>query len=241
MLYMIGLGLNDEKDISVKGLEVIKKSDLIYFENYTSKLQCSTKKLEKFYGKKIIKADRDLVEKNNEILENALKKKVAFLVIGDVFGASTHIDLYLRAVKKKIKVEVIYGSSILSAVGITGLSLYKFGKTTSIPFENKNIKTPIETYEINKKNCLHTLFLLDLDPVNNKYLNIKEAVEYLIRNGIYENIYALGCARIGSKDQILKYRQLKDLMRINFGEPPYCLIIPGKLHFIEEEALSLWK
>ena len=240
MLYMIGIGLGNEKDISVKGLEIIKNADIIYLESYTSKLGCSVSDLEKFYCRKIIKADRELVEKKREILDYAGNKDVAFLIIGDVFSATTHIDLFLRAKKRKIDVEVIHGNSILSAVGVTGLEIYKFGKVTSIPFENEKVKTPIEVYEMNKKNGLHTLFLLDLDPLNEKYLSIKGAVEYLIKKGV-KDVYAVGCARIGCKDQIIKYKKLSELKRINFGEAPYCLIIPGKLHFMEEEALGLWK
>ena len=38
MLYLIGLGLYDEKDISLKGLEVLKKVDTIYAEFYTARL-----------------------------------------------------------------------------------------------------------------------------------------------------------------------------------------------------------
>ena len=237
---MIGIGLGNEEDISVRGLEIVKNADIIYLESYTSKLGCSVSSLEKFYGRKIIKADRDLVEKKNEILDYAENKDVAFLIIGDVFSATTHIDLFLRAKKRKIDVEVIHGNSILSAVGVTGLEIYKFGKVTSIPFENEKVKTPIEVYEMNKKNGLHTLFLLDLDPLNEKYLSIKGAVEYLIKKGV-KDVYAVGCARIGCKDQIIKYKKLSELKRINFGEAPYCLIIPGKLHFMEEEVLGLWK
>ncbi len=34
-LYMVGIGLNDEKDITVKGLEAVKKCDSVYLESYT--------------------------------------------------------------------------------------------------------------------------------------------------------------------------------------------------------------
>ena len=103
MLYLIGIGLRDEKDISLKGLEAVKKADVVYLENYTSKLSCSVEDLEKLYGKKIITANRELVEQKAEeaILKNAQTKNVAFLVIGDVFGATTHVDLMLRAKKAK--------------------------------------------------------------------------------------------------------------------------------------------
>src|SRR3989338_10945049 len=98
-LNFIGIGINDEKDISVKGLELVKKSDFVYLENYTSKLNCNLKYLEELYGKKITVADRKLVETDAEktILDHAKTKEVAFLVVGDVFSATTHMDLYLRA------------------------------------------------------------------------------------------------------------------------------------------------
>ena len=54
MLYLIGIGLNDEKDISIKGLEIVRKADLVYLECYTSKLQCSIEKLEKLYNSKAV-------------------------------------------------------------------------------------------------------------------------------------------------------------------------------------------
>lgn len=42
---------------------------------------------ETLYGKKIVVADRDMVEAESDvILENADKEDVAFLVVGDPFG-----------------------------------------------------------------------------------------------------------------------------------------------------------
>ena len=40
VLYMIGLGLSDEKDISVKGLEIVQKAKSVYLEKYTAVLMC---------------------------------------------------------------------------------------------------------------------------------------------------------------------------------------------------------
>src|SRR3989338_3665971 len=114
-LYFIGLGLNNEKDITINGLEAVKKCDLVYLENYTSVLNCSKGDLEKFYCKKIILANRQMVEADdNRIIKNSKMKNTAFLVIGDVFGATTHIDLLLRAKKEGIKTIVIHNSSILT-------------------------------------------------------------------------------------------------------------------------------
>jgi diphthamide biosynthesis methyltransferase len=38
MLYFIGLGLASEKDISIAGLEVVKKAERVYLESYTAVL-----------------------------------------------------------------------------------------------------------------------------------------------------------------------------------------------------------
>jgi len=56
MLFIIGLGLGDEKDITVKGLEAIKKCEKIYLEAYTSVLAISKQQLvlDLYYAKAII-------------------------------------------------------------------------------------------------------------------------------------------------------------------------------------------
>lgn len=240
-LYLIGIGLNDEKDISLKGLETVRKCDIVYLENYTSKLNCPIGRLERLYKKNIILADRDLVEKNGIILENAKNKNVAFLIIGDVFSATTHIDLMLRAKKGAISFKIIHNASILTAVGITGLQIYKFGKVTSIPFGNENIKSPIDVLKNNQKMGLHTLFLLDLDPVKNRYLSAQQAIQYLLKNKVKKNILAIACAQLGSENPIIKVKTLNELEKVKIDKFPQCLIIPGKLHFMEEEALKIWE
>jgi diphthine synthase len=248
-LYMIGIGLNDEKDISVKGLELIKKADKVFLETYTSILQISLSKLEKFYGKKIISANRELVEnKSDEILNDALNVDVAFLVIGDVFSATTHTDLKHRAIEKGIKVIIVNNASVLTAVGITGLELYKFGKTTSIPFPQKGFEPETPYNVIKSNNNLHTLVLLDLKPEENAFMTVNDAITYLLiieekkdEFIFYKEKKCIGIARLGNNDCIIKYGKVKDLMKFDFGKPPHCLIVPGKLHFMEEEALEKYK
>jgi len=249
-LYMIGIGLWDEKDITVKGLEAVKQCDKVFLESYTSKLGVGVDKLEKFYGKKIILADRTLVEKNSDeiIIIAAKNSRVAFLVIGDVFSATTHTDLYLRAKKENIDMIIINNASVLNAVGIVGLELYKYGKTTSIPFHNSNVEAPYDVIKQNRKNKLHTLCLLDIDAEKKKYMNIKEAIEYLLRvedkrkEKIFTNkTLCIGVARLGSEKPKIVYASAEELLKVDFGEPLHSLIVPGELHFIEEEAIKQWK
>lgn len=250
MLYLISLGLNDERDITLRELEIVKKCDLIYLENYTSVLNCSVKDLEKLFKKKIKLANRKLVESSNEVIENAKKKDVAFLVPGDIFSATTHIDLFLRAKKEKINVKILHNASILTAIGETGLMLYNFGKTTSIPFIEGDwlIETPYNVLKMNLQNNLHTLFLLDLRPEEKKFLTINQAIKFLLdiekkkkENIFTEGILCVACSALGSDKQEIKADKAKNLLKIKFKNFPQCLIVPAKLHFMEEETLNLYK
>uniref|UniRef100_A0A8V0ZVU1 diphthine methyl ester synthase n=1 Tax=Gallus gallus TaxID=9031 RepID=A0A8V0ZVU1_CHICK len=87
MLYLVGLGLGDAKDITVKGLEVVRRCRRVYLEAYTSVLTVGKEALEEFYGKELILADRETVEQEaDSILKDADVCDVAFLVVGDPFG-----------------------------------------------------------------------------------------------------------------------------------------------------------
>lgn len=241
-LYLIGLGLGDEKDITLRGLEAIKACDKVYLEYYTSKLQCDLKSLEKLYEKKIIVSDRDLVEKKAEdtILKDAKEGNAAFLVIGDPFGATTHADLFLRAKELKIEVKVINNVSILNAVGITGLELYKFGRTVSIPWD-ENANSFFDYYKKNKELGLHTLFLLDLAPLDDKFLQIKDAISRMLKIGLPKDQLCIGCSALGSEKAEIKAGTAEELSRLDFKETPQCIIIPGNLHFMEEDFLKQFK
>ncbi len=250
VLYFIGLGLSDELDISLKGMEAIKKCEKLYLEHYTAVLQTPKEQLEKFYGKKITLAPRTVVEQDAEttILQDAKEKDTAFLVMGDPFCATTHMDLYLRAKKEGIRCQIIHNASVISAIGITGLQVYKFGKTTSIPFHNNQVDSPYEVMKANIKGGLHTLFLLDLDPIEEKYMAVGDAIRYLLKTALRkgdgqfkESTLSIGVARLGSENQLIKAGLASDLLRFDFGKPMHCLIVPGSLHFVEEEALALWK
>jgi diphthine synthase len=250
-LYFIGIGLCDEKDITLKGLEAVRKCDYIYLENYTSILQCPISSLEESYHKKIILADRTMVEKKADVfLEQAKDHNVAFLVVGDIFGATTHTDLMLRAKEKDIHCEYIHNVSILNAIGIVGLELYKYGKVTSIPFATESFRpeTPYDVIKMNKEHGLHTLVLLDLRPLENRFMTVNDAIRYMLdiekrREGkvFTEDTLCIGCARIGCKDFKIKFGKAKDLMHEDFGKALHCMIIPGNMHFIEEDAIKQWE
>jgi len=249
MFYLVGLGLFDEKDISLKGLECLKNVDKIYAEFFTSRLFGSNfDKIEELVGQKIEVLVRSEVEEEHKFIDEAKSSDVALITGGDPLIATTHSEFLVQCSKKEIDFEVIHGSSILSsAPAISGLQGYKFGKVTTIPFPDYNFypKSPYFAIEENLKSDLHTLVLLDIQAHNDRYMTINQGFEYLINikdsldyDGlITEETLAMGIARVGSKDVCVKAGKIADLINFNFGEPLHCIIIPSKLHIVEAEYL----
>lgn len=239
-LYLIGIGLFDEKDITLRGLGIIKKCKIVYLETYTSRLNCSIEDLEKTYGKEIIPVGREFVEHHSsDILDAAKKSDIALLIVGSPTSATTHMELFLEAKKKKVNIRFVENASVITAVGITGLSLYKFGRITTIPFNNKNITSPLEIIRLNQKHDLHTLVLLDIE--GDRLMTINEGIKYLIKNGAPQGQLCVGCAALGSPEPQIKVAKANELLTYSFTKFPQCLIIPAKLHFKEEEALQQYR
>lgn len=264
-LYLIGLGLSDERDITLKGLEAVKKCERLYLESYTSILMVPQEQLEEFYGKKLIIADRDMVETgSDDILEGAEEKSIGFLVVGDPFGATTHTDLILRAREKNIEVKVIHNASIMNAIGSCGLQLYNFGQTISIVFFTETWR-PDSFYDKimeNTKLGLHTLCLLDIkvkeQSVENllkgkkiyeppRYMSINTAIEQLLeveenrkQQAYTKDTLCVGMARVGCDDQRIIAGTMEELKDIDFGKPLHSFIIAGKMHILEADMLKFY-
>ncbi|KAG2415139.1 diphthine synthase [Aspergillus terreus] len=263
MLYLVGLGLADETDITVKGLEVVKKAERVYLEAYTSILLVDKEKLEAFYGRPVIVADRELVESgSDDILAGADKTDVAFLVVGDPFGATTHTDLVLRARELGIESKVIPNASIMSGIGCTGLQLYNFGQTVSMVFFTENWK-PSSYYDRVKENVqlgLHTLVLVDIkvkepslesmargrivyEPP--RFMTVAQCTSQMLeteeerKEGVYgPDSLAVGAARVGAADQKLVAGTLKELSEVDMGPPLHSVVLLGKkAHDLERDYI----
>lgn len=248
-LTFIGLGLYDEKDISLKGLEEIKKCDKVYAEFYTAKLTgTDIKKIEKTIGKSVEILSRTETEKGYKLLNSVTNKNIVFLTAGDPMTATTHVDLRLRAIKKGFITKVIHGSSIITAVsGLLGLQSYKFGRTTTLAYPEKNYfpTSPYNIIKENKKMGLHTLVLLDIQEEKNRYMTANEGLKLLLKmeekhkEGLFNNKTILCIvARAGSDEPIVLSGNIKDLIDKEYGNPLHTLVVPGKLHFMEIEALQ---
>lgn len=244
MLIFAGLGLYDLDDISIKGFNAIKEADLVFLEAYTSILSGTTPgEMRERYGKEIIVLKRQDVEQEPEpILDAAEKGNVVFLTGGDPMVSTTHADLRIRAKERGIQTRIIHGSSIVSAVcGLTGLQNYRFGKSCSIPYPSHNWfpKTPLDTILSNLKQNLHTLVYLDIQ--ENRFMSVREGIEILERlmDGSSESIpLYVGVARAGSDMPVVVAGTGERLKSIDFGPPLHIIVVPARLHEIEEEYLK---
>ncbi|MDP3986683.1 MAG: diphthine synthase [Nanoarchaeota archaeon] len=230
MFYLIGLGLDLEshgEDVK----EIVSQADKVYLENYTVEFPYDIKKLENQLGREIVPAGREFVE-TFKVLEGAGDKDTVLLVYGSPLTATTHISLIQEAKEKNIDYKVIYNASILDAVAETGLQLYKFGKIASMPgFEaDSYVDIVKENFSINA----HTLILVDIG------MSFKDALEKLekdLQNKDQEVGKILICSRLGAEKSQIFYDDL-DSLRGKVIAEPFCFIIPGRLHFLEEEFLE---
>ncbi len=267
MFYVIGIGLGDAEDITVKGLNIVKAASRVYLEAYTSILSVGKEALEAFYGRDVILADRDMVEQDSDtILEGAEVSDIAFLVVGDPFSATTHTDLVLRAKEKEIPYKVVHNASILNAAGCCGLQLYKFGETVSIVFWTDTWKPDSFFDKIceNQSRGLHTLCLLDIKVKEQSIENLMKGrpvyepprfmtaaqaacqlLEIIQRRQkenqallVSESTVCVALARVGSDSQKIQVATLKRMTEVDLGGPLHSLVVVGDTHPVEMDMLK---
>ena len=253
MLWLIGIGINGYEGVSIHTLDILKTCDIIYVDRFTGvltdeDLQGLNNLITKCDGNIIVPVQRWFVEDGREILNESKNKNIALLTYGDPLIATTLTELYVRAVKRSIKVNIIHAASgITSLIGEAGLHLYKFGKTVTMMLE---FKSSISVYNTIFDNLLvgnHTLILTEynnnqdklffLDPrhVFRSLLEVEEELKY----GIFsEEVFVIVASRIGIEQQKIMSGKVKSLMNTDFGIGPHSIIVTGSLHFTEREALT---
>jgi diphthine synthase len=231
-LYLIGMGIS--LDFTLEGIRIAKQCKEVYLEGYTGALSADISKIiQKTLGRDIIPLEREDVE-SNVLLEKAGRKDIVLLSAGDPLTATTHISLLLEAKKRGIKTKVIHNSSVYTAAaGKAGLQIYRFGKTATLVNQRTNYK-PTSSLDIIRSNLganMHTLVLLDTEP---QPMEAKTALEMLSE---FENAVVL--SRLGYKDEKITFGKPLELTNKNLGKSPFTIIIPAKLHVVEEEYLEL--
>lgn len=274
MLYLIGLGLNPD-DVSLRAQQIIKSCDKVFLDAYTSIL-VSYEDMKILINSvlqrdDIIQCDRPMVEQTDGvILDSAKTGNVAFLVAGDIFCATTHCNLYMHARELGIEVSCLHNASIINAVSCTGLEIYKFGRTVSIPFftDSWHPSSFLSKTRENYEKGMHTLLLLQM---NTKELNIPAMLRGIdkydpptymynplaarqcltvlaenpdeFRSVISPDSLCIGCMRVGTDRQQLVCTTLQKMAAkddSHYGGPLHSLIIPGEISDMEARMLKLF-
>ncbi|MHB8603744.1 MAG: diphthine synthase [Thermoplasmatota archaeon] len=261
-LVFVGLGLWDERDISLAGLDEVKRADDVFLEAYTAHLGgSSVARLEALFAREVRVLTRADVEDGKVVLEAARRGTVVLLAAGDALTATTHTELRARAARDRIATRIVHGASIVSAAaGLLGLASYKFGRATTLVFPEGDYfpTSPFDAVRENLERGLHTLVLLDLRaggsehenravtgtrpgaeaPAAPRYMTAAEGAALLIRLGLPPDHLLCAVARAGSPTPLVVSGPARALAAFDFGPPLHVLVVPGKLHFSEEEALA---
>jgi diphthine synthase len=244
MLTFVGLGLFDERSITVAGRDAVRAADRVVAEFYTSKLAGATvADLESCHDIEIEVRDRAGVEQSpGDVLDDAAESEVVFLTAGDTMISTTHVDLRLRAHGRGIDTRVIHGTTAQTAASsLTGLQNYRFGKATTLPFERSTggegvPGSVIDVVEGNRERDLHTLVFLDIDAAADDYMAASTAAARLA--DAYEDALGVAVARAGSPSPVVRADRLSTLADDSFGDPLHLLVVPGGLHHVERDALA---
>jgi len=248
MLWFVGLGISGTRSIPIEVVKIIQKADFVYLESFTSPIyKQQEEEIKNIVSGSFKIAKRWLVEDGQEILKASKSSTVVLLSYGDPYIATTHIELRTRAKLEKIETNTIHSASaITSMIGEAGLQFYKVGRIVTIMNEKKSVITPYTSIFKNLIQGLHSVILLEYNQDENYFLDPKDAISSLMdvekeqkRNVVNNDTFAIVASRIGFETQKITSGKFSNLLKVDFGEPPHSIIITGKLHFTESDAINV--
>ena len=248
MLWFVGLGISGTKSIPIEVVKIIQEADFVYLETFTSPIsQIHEEEIKNMVNGNYKIAKRWLVEDGQEILKASKSSTVVLLSYGDPYMATTHVELRTRAELENIETKTIHSASVItSMIGEAGLQFYKVGRVVTIMNEKKSTLTPYTAIFKNLTQGLHSVILLEYNHDKKYFLDPKNAISDLLdientqkKNALDNNTFAIVASRIGFETQKIISGKFSNLLKTDFGEPPHSIIIPGKLHFTESDAINV--
>ncbi len=250
-LWFVGRGLDDERGLSDRALEVLGRSE-VFLEQYTAlAAEGTAERLGGRIGRPVRLVDRRAVESETPILE-ALGRSasVALVAVGDPFTATTHVALRLAAERAGHRWRYLPNASILTAAAsYLGLMHYRFGRPVSLPLPDERFAptSPIERIGFNRRADLHTLVLLDLAPESGRFLSAGAALALLRERDpdgavLRDEEEVAVAVRVGREDAAGFVGPLARLRDRDFGPPMHCVVVLApRLHFEEDAALASFR
>jgi diphthine synthase len=247
-LYLIGAGLGSEKHLTREAMEAIDRSQMIIIDSYTGPLDPRLISYLHEGGREVRIADREMLEDGaTKIVDMAREMNICIIVQGDPFIATTHQAIRIEAWRKGVECRSIHGVSIVTAsISESGLHLYKFGRTATMPKTDDvmQLTQPYNTIMENLSLGLHTLILLDTKSGGLRASDALEALwmaENAFKAGVVsDDLLIIALARLGWDDERVAAGRLAELRGVSLPPPPHTLIIPGELHFTEREYIETY-
>ena len=248
MLWFVGLGISGTKSIPIEVVKIIQDANIVYLEVFTSPIsQTYEEEIKNMVNGSFKIAKRWLVEDGQEILKASKSSTVVLLSYGDPYMATTHIELRTRAELENIETKTVHSASVItSMIGEAGLQFYKVGRVVTIMNEKKSTITPYTAINKNLTQGLHSLILLEYNYDKKYFLDPKNAISNLLdiekeqkKSILSDDTFAIIASRIGFETQKIISGKFSNLLKADFGEPPHSIIIPGKLHFTESDAINV--
>jgi diphthine synthase len=255
-IVFVGLGLWDERDLSLRAREMVREADEVVAEFYTSRLMgTDPERLAASLGRSFTVLSREEVESGQEgLLDRADGRTLVFMTGGDALTATTHQELRRGALERGYRVDVVHAASIKTAVpGLLGLSDYRFSRTTTLVTPSPSFfpESPLDVILANRSVGLHTLVLLDIDAERGHFMTASEGAAVLAETlrrreardeAVDPDLLGLDTpvcvvARAGSSRPHLAGGPLREVAQGDFGPPLHCLVVPGRLS--DEEALMV--
>ena len=141
--------------------------------------------------------------------------KTSYQVIKDNYHAKAHTLILLDIVTTQKEIDMLDFRK-------GGLSDYN---------KNYNNSSQIKTFDQNP--------MVMMSP--NEALKLLLFMESEEKQGLYnENSSVFVCSRLATRDERIRFGQIKDLIDEKFGLGPHCIIIPADLHFIEKDFATLF-
>ena len=251
-LDFVGLGLSDERGLSERAWEALRAADAVFLEEYTAVAPPGTvARIAGRLGRPVTVLDRAALESEKPILDTLARvPRVALLVVGDPFAATTHVALRVAVETAGHTWRYFPNASVLvAAAGFLGLQQYRFGRTVSLPFAEPGFdpRSPLEQIASNRAIGLHSLVLLDLRPSDGRFLTGTEALGRLRSldpdgTTLPTGTWVAVVARVGREDPAAWYGPMETLAGLDFGPPMHVVVVPAaELHFEETAALERFR
>jgi diphthine synthase len=239
MIGFVSAGFNPPSSLTMEEIDFLDASDKIIVDTFTSPFY-----LKNYKNRDLIFADREKLENYEWIFQ--LEGRIAIIISGDSFSATTHFNIYSEAVKRGLEVKAFHNATIVPlAATRLGLQLYKIGPVVSLPRFSEKFRpiSPYEKIKRNKEMKLHTIILLDISPP----MTLNEALEELLwmEREMKERLFTpttkigiISC--LGMPEETIKFSTIEKLASESGFKPPLTIVLPGDLHFQEEENLSIF-